>query len=452
MCSNGEDGFTLVEVIVSLTLLGIIALFIIPAIYFSLSQSNFNEIKTNALNLAYGQLNWIRSLDYNDIGICKSEHPIEGIIDPNLYMNRDGTNPYVIKNIEYTVNTNISYLEKVKDSKKVLDENIKKIDVIVKALNPSTGIEKEYSVINATIAFEGEKYFTPPGHLKVIVYDIANTKPVRNVEIKVNKGNTLFKSGTTNEDGEFMFPIESGEYSIISKCEDKMFMPNGVVANGANWKFDREISIPKWDVDNPLSLPDVEFYIDYTGWIKLKNPEYKGYNISIKPIEIDDEQFTLNTKLGNINNIMFWRHWKYEYIIENNNSYYFLEKDNMAWEGNFEVLNNKESKEEFNGLVFGLEPEGIIERINDKTYITIKFTSKPVPNNIVIKLNNIKLDNYDINIEDNTMIIIVQKQIPDDEIELEIINPSEIHDINNIPLATNKNKAILMQKGNGEDE
>lgn len=453
MCNKGEDGFTLVEVIVSLSLLGIIALSIIPAIYFSLNQTNSNEIKINSLNLAYGQLNWIRSLHYNDIGICRNGHSTEGIIEPNLYMNRDDTNPYVIKNIKYTISTNISYIEKDKNGKKVLDKNIKRIDIIVKALNPWTGVEKEYSVINTTITFEGEKYYTPPGHLKVIVYDINNNgKPVRNVEIKVNKGNTLFKSGTTNGDGEFMFSIDSGEYSIIPKYQNKMFMPNGVVEDGTSWRINREISAPKWDVDNPLSLPDIEFYMDFPGRLILENQKYNDYNISINPIEIDDEQFTLNTKLSNINNIVFWRYWKYEYTIENNNNQYFLAKDNTAWEGNFEILNNEESKEEFNGLVFGLEPEGIIEKNWDKIYIKIKFTSKPATNNIEIKLNNLEqpINNMEVK-EDNTVIIEMSDSIPAGEIELEITNPDEIQDVNGITLALNKNKAVLMPEGIGED-
>ncbi|HOE57799.1 MAG TPA: type II secretion system protein, partial [Bacillota bacterium] len=109
MSGNKKNkGSALVEIIVSIALLGIIALFLLPVSIYSVQYSKWNNIKLTAMNLAYTQLEWLKTLDYNtDLGLDETGYSPKGTVKQNLYLNESGSNPKTIEGIEYRLLTSI---------------------------------------------------------------------------------------------------------------------------------------------------------------------------------------------------------------------------------------------------------------------------------------------------------------------------------------------------------
>ena len=61
-----KRGFTLIEVLVAITLLGIITISLLPVFVFMIRSSINEEQRFVAYQLALNQLEWLKTLDYNE--------------------------------------------------------------------------------------------------------------------------------------------------------------------------------------------------------------------------------------------------------------------------------------------------------------------------------------------------------------------------------------------------
>lgn len=151
MVSN-RKGVSLVEVIVSIALIGIISVSILPMFIISAKSNSHNEIKMNALNLAYSQIEWIKGLKYEDIGLNEKNFVPFGIIKKDKYMNNEDI--VTISGMDYKLKTNISWEESSSFYEGKIANAIKKIEVIVYAKNKFNGIKKEYVNLDTLITYE----------------------------------------------------------------------------------------------------------------------------------------------------------------------------------------------------------------------------------------------------------------------------------------------------------
>ncbi|HOM43963.1 MAG TPA: type II secretion system protein, partial [Bacillota bacterium] len=82
-----DKGFTIIETIVSIALLGMIALFLLPLSTYSIQHSRWNNIRLTAMNLAYTQVEWLKTLDYNsELGLDSAGYSPSGTVKENLYL------------------------------------------------------------------------------------------------------------------------------------------------------------------------------------------------------------------------------------------------------------------------------------------------------------------------------------------------------------------------------
>ena len=103
-----KKGMTLIEVILSITLLGIIAISILPMSMYSVKYAKWDSIKLNALNLANSQIEWLKSYDYEKLGLNKLGYDPKGEIEEDKYMNEYEI--VEIEGVEYRVYTNIYWV------------------------------------------------------------------------------------------------------------------------------------------------------------------------------------------------------------------------------------------------------------------------------------------------------------------------------------------------------
>ena len=142
MGKQHSKGFTLIEVVVSITLLAIIALFMLPMSIYAVQFAKWNNIKLTAMNLAYSQVEWLKTLEYKDLGLDSVGYSPKGIVKEDLYLNESDTNPKTIEGIEYSSLTNIYWESAESTTGDFLANATKKVDVIVRAKDPFPELQK----------------------------------------------------------------------------------------------------------------------------------------------------------------------------------------------------------------------------------------------------------------------------------------------------------------------
>ncbi|MCL5072487.1 MAG: prepilin-type N-terminal cleavage/methylation domain-containing protein [Actinobacteria bacterium] len=89
-----NEGFTLIEVLITVLMLAIVSIIMIEGVKMALIAYNINKAKTEASEIANEEIEKIRSLPFNDLGI-KYGDPV-GVLDPQRYT----TDNYLV---EYSV-------------------------------------------------------------------------------------------------------------------------------------------------------------------------------------------------------------------------------------------------------------------------------------------------------------------------------------------------------------
>ncbi|TET53501.1 MAG: type II secretion system protein [Actinobacteria bacterium] len=69
---KNKKGSGFVELMVALTILNIVLLALIPSFIFSTKSTLRNNVRTTAYNLGIRQLERVKSLDYDDVGLTNS--------------------------------------------------------------------------------------------------------------------------------------------------------------------------------------------------------------------------------------------------------------------------------------------------------------------------------------------------------------------------------------------
>ncbi len=389
MRKSQDKGFTLVEIIVSIALLGIIALFLLPVSTYSVQYSRWNNIKLTAMNLAYTQVEWLKTLDYNtDLGLDSAGYSPSGTVKENLYLNEAGSDPKLIGGIEYSLLTSI-YWESAESSNGDFVANaIKKADVAVRARDPISGTEKVFSVIGTLIAFEGERTLSSYVPLKIRTITGEDfTEPAKNVKVIVNNlSNTLVSWSRTDEKGEAFFTeLANAQYNVFPEeweAGDMAARPTGTTGavNNEDWIYHVRLEVKATGNDfiEQIFYVDHPAYIVLTGYTEaLMNSSYVKLDPVYDPPEGDTGAYDLDTDLTRLLTKKIWRAWDYEHSITSGaNSYYFVEKDTgNLWDGSFDYIENETTRKELK-LAYGLK-EGSFKREADGSItLTVEFTSE----------------------------------------------------------------------------
>lgn len=387
--SNNVKGFTLVEIVVSIALLGIIALFILPVSMYSVQYSRWNNIKLTAMNLAYTQVEWIKTLDYNtDLGLNSPGYSPSGIVDEDLYLNEAGSDPKVIEGIEYSLLTSIYWESAEASNGDFVANATKKADVTVKARNPISGAERTFSVIGTLIAFEGERSLSTYVPLKVrTVTGEDFTNPAKNVKIIVNNlSNTMVSWSRTDEKGEAFFTsLANARYYVFpQEWEDGEMLsrPTGTTGavNNEDWVYQAQIEIAA----TASNYIEQIFYVDHPAYIKLSgypealmNSSYVRLDPIYDPPEGDTANYDLDTDLTRLLTKKLWRTWDYNHSITNGtNSYYFVETGNgNLWDGSFDYIEGQVTNKQLK-LAYGLKEGSFRSESDGSLTLTVEFTSE----------------------------------------------------------------------------
>lgn len=348
---RNNRGFTLVEIILALALIGSITIGILPMFTFGIHGSINGKRKFVATNIATSQIEWLKTLDYNsELGLAKKNYKPYGIVDESLFMNKTGSNPLIIDGTEYKIRTKI-YWEAAKSyTQQEIVNATKKVEVTVFAINPINKSETKYAMAQTLFSFEGQRDPSKPGNLKI--YSLRHLdKPQRGVCIEAL--GPLVQYAYTDASGKaILSELLPGNYTVTPKSwgvGEMMIRPLGVtgVFPNQSWKENLDLVVPIWDPINNPTYPEHTFFVDFPARLQLPRnyifPE--GAKIMVKPSsesftipEGEHEDFmTLTLPLNKINTTNLWWDWQYIYsVIDGEDQYLITDKDtSREWDGRF---------------------------------------------------------------------------------------------------------------------
>ncbi len=464
-----NKGMSLIEVIVSIALIGVISVSILPMFVMAIKSNSHNEVKMNALNLAYSQIEWVKGLDYEDIGLKEEKFIPYGIIIKDKYMNADDV--VNINGVDYFVTTNISWKNEESVLEGKIANAIKKIEVTVCAKSKFNNEKKEYAHLDTLITYEHERKHQELGYLNIYTYKKNCENPLQGMKIRVTQNNGREYVAYTDRNGSVTFgDLKDGEYVIVPEIENQLliFEPTEVVNN-------TYVSRAKVKVKGNIENKEVFFYGEEPVYLKLDREYPEDFLIWLKPnensVESGQNQYLkINKKLNDISNTNLWWKWIYNYGIlqkDTNNEYFLMDKEiGELWNGVFQEPTNKAIKGKEVFIAIGMNDLSSFEVINEDDINTVKLNLKfsaPVKgfDNMKFSINGMPIVNnslfeYEIEeVEDYSKevnIKIYDKEnnlnINEDTI-IEILNPEVIEGKYGIKLAPCMNKSVLKNK-NGE--
>lgn len=206
---NKSDGYTLVEILVAIAIMGIFFVAIFSIFSMVLRNSVISESRITATGLANQQLEMIRNLTYDDVATT------EGWPQGDIPSSQVKT----LNNINYTINTEVIYFDDPYDSLVPVDtlgSDFKKVKVEVTWDKYESGTPV---VLYTDVSPRGtEEEEQPGGVLSVQVFDY-NNQPVIDASIAVSNTNLGINfNGTTNNEGERLFysvtPDPGSNYAV----------------------------------------------------------------------------------------------------------------------------------------------------------------------------------------------------------------------------------------------
>lgn len=341
-------GFTLVEVLLALALLGIITIFLIPVFTFMIRSSTHEQQKFVAHQLASSQLEWIKTIEYEKIGLNKAHYQPKGIIEEDLFMNELHTNPYVAENNSYRVHTKISWQKEKSHTGEIVGTAVKIAEVSIYVYNPFLKKEKIITSLSTAIAFEGER--TPKNLAYIEVYTLgSNDDPKKNVNVDLR--GPMISTTYSDQKGRALFgEVLDGNYEVdIISWDEGPLMVKPLDVRGS-FPNQRYISSQKTKIQwkkEETEYPPLKFYLDWP--TKFALPSSRLYPedsiLEIQPTKeslpfpegAPEDFMKLSIQLKDINSTSFWWQWKYDYKLINQDEefFIFLKDEKEEWDGYF---------------------------------------------------------------------------------------------------------------------
>jgi prepilin-type N-terminal cleavage/methylation domain-containing protein len=237
---SNHSGFTLVEVLISVFILSMVVASASTAFVFAIKTTRDDEIRMTAMNLANDKVEYIRSLDFGNIGKVTYGDPV-GII-PDADENK------LVNGLEYCINIQINWVNTDRDYK------IVRVNVVPK------GMEKFIQTLETYVAKESFESVTKGANL-IIAFsrgwknNAEEDVPVPYAQALIKKGPSAVRYVPSSSEGKAIFvDLLPGNYT------GKVTAPTGMILKpGQSAKWIRELKnmtteIIQYEVDEPSSL------------------------------------------------------------------------------------------------------------------------------------------------------------------------------------------------------
>lgn len=339
-----EEGFTILEVVVSIVFLGAIVVSFFSAFTMMINIRMYNESRQASTNFAKTRMEDIKYLAiterFDDIGTLNGSVP--GIF-------KDEENGVEFAGREFNIKTNIWWEDEVNNGR-VVPNAYKRVEVIVqeKANYP---FDTPVITMTTLVAREEEAPNVNNGTIFVEAQRRFNRQPGVMIELR-----SPLKKQVTDSEGKIIFTELSPKNYRITVNQDAsnniMVDPTGIQGYFPNirWIFNRErsidlerseIEVVTFEVDWPasinLNLLDGEGrFIDFSQY-----PEGLSLDIEISEVLFDiARNYSIKRKedLDVLGSIELWPRYTYNIILRdvvNSSAYNMREDAHAGWDGTF---------------------------------------------------------------------------------------------------------------------
>ncbi|MFZ3073950.1 MAG: prepilin-type N-terminal cleavage/methylation domain-containing protein [Minisyncoccales bacterium] len=211
-----KNGFTLIEVLVGVALLGIVFSGIFAAYRLGMKVAGINKARISATSIASARIEMIRNLAYEFVGVENAELPFAaGTLEQ--------FSSQTIDNTEFAVLTQVRFVSDAADGMGALDPcnlDFKKADVVVSWQGSHSGsVTLSTNVSPKNRAQEAQSCLDQPGGvLTVTVFDEGGILvPSPNISVYDPVTDNLVAAAIPAS-GKYSFPLASGNYRVeVSK-------------------------------------------------------------------------------------------------------------------------------------------------------------------------------------------------------------------------------------------
>lgn len=215
-----DKGSVFFDVMMGSALLLVFAVSFIPMFVFANETATDGFRKTNAAALAEKQLNVIKSLPYDNIGLVGGNPG--GVIDSQTTVTSNGTN--------YTIKNRIRWVDDPADSP---DSDVRDYKKVTVEVSWQTAFGTRKIKLSANIARQSEQQISTNGNIRVIVKDTEGLF-IEDAEVSLTTGPSAPQSQYTDENGEVFFAditpsVTEGDYTIAVAKSGYVVRPDQVV-------------------------------------------------------------------------------------------------------------------------------------------------------------------------------------------------------------------------------
>lgn len=202
-----DDGFTVVEVVIALSILLIALMGLVTAMSFSAQAAQSTEVRMRAVNLANERIERARNLAYDDVGLTYSGGGFGTVPGSILTPETVG---------EFVVATDIDWAR----DPVTMRAEYKRITVTIGWSHPSSG------TISVSSAIFGKSELVNVGDVEVTVLERETNVPIpgATVEVAPSDAGALVRTGITGADGKTFYGfVESGSAALTASASGYVF-------------------------------------------------------------------------------------------------------------------------------------------------------------------------------------------------------------------------------------
>lgn len=281
-----EKGSSLLEVIIALTVLSVILLSLIPVFANVARNTAFAKQRTVGYNLAVQELEKIKSLEYDEVGLVGGNP--NGVVTADKDIPKDG--------ISYHARTRIRWKDDPDDSLSPTDQDPRDYKLATVDVTWSqSGLNKSVSV-STIITRQSFDQISTGGNIKVIAKD-NDQLLVEDTKVNITTGPSSPITDYTDEMGESFFAMLSpseaeGDYSVAVEKNGYVVHPQMQVLTTT--VSNNETRILEFLLDRPGFLA-VDLVDDETGQ-PIDEPSHLTLNFSGTTIDLDDPDGVFTTQ------------------------------------------------------------------------------------------------------------------------------------------------------------
>ncbi|MGE5404887.1 MAG: type IV pilus modification PilV family protein [Candidatus Saccharibacteria bacterium] len=238
-CHTKQNGFSLIELLVALTILVIAVVGLVPLLNYIASASTNNKLQAEAAEIAASQLEEIRARAYNDIGLVGGNP--NGTIEAVYQISANGITYDIQRNVWWDTDTSGNTIP-----------DLKKVMVRVQAINTFTGLQQTVTYYTK-ISRESSPIFALGGGLDVIVLRNDGLTPVPDVKADIGTTNQ-FSDGTGHARMLEILPADQNYTLNVTSLSDPRLMIRPDLQNNQVYIADKTMTSKEIRMDYPGTL------------------------------------------------------------------------------------------------------------------------------------------------------------------------------------------------------